>query len=126
MKKTPVLRTAAASLLAFFAISFGGLVHAQVYNGGGLPEGVGVATSIKGPIKQPLRETVIKVLVYVLNFLALAAVIVIIIAGIRLLVSQGEEEQITKARKTILWALAGLIVVLFAKVIVKGTLDIFS
>lgn len=54
----------------------------------------------------------------VLNFLALIAVIVVIIAGIRLIVSQGEDEAKDKAKKTILYALLGLIIVLFARVIV--------
>ncbi len=53
-----------------------------------------------------------------LNFLALIAVVVIIIAGIRLIVSQGEDEPKEKAKKTIFYAIAGLLIVLFAKVIV--------
>lgn len=65
-----------------------------------------------------VKEMVVKVITAVLNFLALIAVIVIIIAGIRLIVSQGEEEQKEKAKKTIFYALAGLVVVLLARVIV--------
>jgi hypothetical protein len=55
----------------------------------------------------------------VLNVLALVAVAVIIIAGIRLILSQGEEEPKEKAKKTIFYAIAGLIIILFAKVIVN-------
>lgn len=75
----------------------------------GLPEGTD-ETSIKG--------TIIGILEAVLNFLALIAVVVVVIAGIRLIVSQGEEEAKEKAKKTILYALIGLIIVLFARVIV--------
>lgn len=65
-----------------------------------------------------LRGTIISIIEAVLDFLALIAVIVIIIAGIRLIVSQGEDEQKEKAKKTILYAIIGLVVVLFARVIV--------
>jgi len=66
-----------------------------------------------------IRETIITILAAILNFLALIAVVVIIIAGIRLIVSQGEDEQKEKAKKTILYAIIGLVVVLFARVIVS-------
>ncbi len=65
------------------------------------------------------RAVIIKILAAVLNFLALIAVVVIVIAGIRLIVSQGEDEAKDKAKKTIFYALAGLVIVLFARVIVS-------
>lgn len=66
-----------------------------------------------------VRRTVINLLNQVLNLLALVAVVVIVIAGIRLIVSQGEEEAKDKAKKTIIYVVAGLIVILLAKVIVN-------
>lgn len=78
------------------------------------PDNLGIATSTGDP-----RAEVLKIVGAVLNFLALVAVIVIIIAGIRLIVSQGEDEQKDKAKKTIFYAIAGLLVVLFARVIVE-------
>lgn len=65
-----------------------------------------------------IRDVITKVLGYVLSFLALIAVVVIVIAGIRLIVSQGSEEERDKAKKTILYAVIGLLIVLFARVIV--------
>ena len=79
-------------------------------NVGGLPD----ASS-----PDDVRQVIIDILAAVLNFLALIAVVVIIIAGIRLIVSQGEEEQKEKAKKTIFYAVIGLIIVLFARVIVS-------
>lgn len=64
------------------------------------------------------KETIADIINAVLNILALVAVVIVIIAGIRLIVSQGEDEQKDKAKKTIIYALIGLAVVLFAKVIV--------
>lgn len=59
-----------------------------------------------------------KIIVFVLDLTALIAVAFIIIAGIRLIVSQGEEEQKEKAKKSILYAIIGLIVILLARVFV--------
>ncbi len=70
------------------------------------------------------REAIANALQFVLNFLALIAVIYIVIAGIRLIVSQGEEEQREKAKQTILYVVIGLIVVLLAKVIVNFALSV--
>ena len=67
---------------------------------------------------QGIRDAVLSVLTFVLNFLALVAVVFIVIAGIRLIVSQGEDEAKEKAKKTILYVIVGLIIVLFARVIV--------
>jgi len=68
---------------------------------------------------ESIRSTITDVLKAVLSFLALIAVVVIVIAGIRLIISQGEDEQKDKAKKTIFYALIGLIVILFARVIVS-------
>jgi type IV secretory pathway VirB2 component (pilin) len=65
-----------------------------------------------------IRTAILNVLKFVLTFLALLAIIFIVVAGIRLIVSQGEEEQKEKAKKTILYVIIGLIVILFARVIV--------
>ncbi len=81
--------------------------------GGNLPDLNGVPNSTDP------RDTITKILNAVLNFLALIAVVVIVIAGIRLIVSQGEEEQKDKAKKTIFYAVIGLIIILFSKVIVS-------
>ncbi|TSC58263.1 MAG: conserved membrane protein of unknown function [Candidatus Peregrinibacteria bacterium Greene0416_19] len=73
-----------------------------------------------------IRPTILKILNTVLSFLALLAVIFIIVAGIRLIVSQGEDDQKDKAKKTIIYVAVGLIVVLIAKVIVTYVIDTFK
>ncbi len=65
-----------------------------------------------------LRQLILNILAWVLNFLALLAVIFIIIAGIRLIVSQGDDDQKGKAKKTIMYVIIGLIVIILARVIV--------
>jgi Type IV secretion system pilin len=77
-----------------------------------------------------LRELILKALTFVLNFLALVAVVFIVVAGIRLIVSQGDEDAKNKAKTTILYVILGLLVILFARVIVgfftTGVADTFS
>ncbi len=84
---------------------------------GEVPDDLGLATGVSD--ETSVRDFIIGIITIVLNFLALIAVIVIIIAGIRLIVSQGNDEQKDKAKKTILYAIIGLVVVLFARVIVS-------
>jgi hypothetical protein len=74
--------------------------------------------SAGGTDAENYRQIVIRILTAVLNFLALIAVVVVVIAGIRLIISQGDEEAMGKAKKAIFYALIGLVIVLFARVIV--------
>ncbi len=102
--RTWLLLTGALSPLSVFA-GFGGNIPAIP----GTPSAVD---------KQGVRDVILRVLSFVLDFMALAAVIFIVIAGIRLIVSQGGDEQKDKAKKTILFVIIGLLVILFARVIV--------
>ncbi|MBU0458421.1 hypothetical protein KJ652_05135 [Patescibacteria group bacterium] len=64
------------------------------------------------------RSIIIGITTTILNIMALIAVVVIVIAGIRLVISQGEQEAVEKGKKTILFAILGLIVILLARAIV--------
>lgn len=70
-----------------------------------------------------LKEAIIRVIAFVLDFLALIAVVFIIIAGLRLIVSQGDEGERDKAKKTILYVVIGLIVIILARVIVNVVVE---
>lgn len=73
---------------------------------------------------EAVRASVLDVLHTVLNFLALLAVIVIVIAGIRLILSQGEETAKDNAKKTIFYVIIGLVVILLAQAIVGFISDV--
>src|SRR5207244_3656623 len=83
--------------------------------GGPIPAIPGTPSAVD---KQGVRNIILRALSFVLDFLALAAVVFIVIAGIRLIVSQGGDEQKEKAKKIILYVIIGLLIVLFARVIV--------
>ena len=71
-----------------------------------------------------IREGILQVLDVVLGFMALIAVIVVVIAGVRLVISQGEEQEKDKAKKTIFYAIIGLVIILFAQGIIGFIQDI--
>lgn len=86
--------------------------HAQIF--GEIPDIGGV----DGTDTDSIRSGILRVLEIILSFMALIAVIIIVIAGIRLVISQGEEQEKDKAKKTIFYAIIGLVVILLAQAIV--------
>ena len=99
---------------------------AQAFTGPGLYGGLGYAALIGGPSHLDAISLVLSIIAFVLDILTLVAVIVIIIAGIRLIVSMGAEEAKNAAKKTIIYAIIGLIVVLLSRIIVMAVVSIFS
>lgn len=67
---------------------------------------------------QDVRQSIIEVVNFLLSFLALIAVIVIIIAGFVLIFGMGSEASVARARKIIIYTIVGLIIIFFAQVIV--------
>ncbi len=103
-----------ASYKTFFALAtLAPVTKAFAQFGGPIPEIPGTPDD-----NVDIRGVILNVITFVLDFLALAAVVFIIIAGIRLIVSQGNDDAKDKAKKTIISVIVGLLVVLFARVIV--------
>lgn len=88
---------------------------ASVYSGPGMVGGVGEAAQIQGPIHQPLRVVILRILLHALNFVAFAATVVVIIAGIYLVVGMGTEDSRTKAKTIIQYTALGIVVILLAR-----------
>ncbi|MAE68230.1 MAG: hypothetical protein QF793_03460 [Candidatus Peribacteraceae bacterium] len=106
------------ALLGIFAAIMPELVAAQFYGGPGIVGGITHAEAIGGVTGQEIRQIVLSLLLAVLLFMGLAAVVVIVIAGIWLVVSVGDEQAKEKAKKIILYALVGLIIIALAAGIV--------
>jgi len=83
------------------------LASAQVTirSGFGLTFGLGTAD---------LESSVVRIVQWVLGFLGLIAVIFILYGGLIWMMAGGNEEKVTKAKKTIVAAVVGLVVVLIA------------
>jgi len=89
-----------------------------IYSGGGLNEGIDRAREITGTSNRTLREVVESALLTVLSYLALAAVVMIVIAGIWLIVGGGSDNAKDRAKKILTYTFVGLIVILIAQAIV--------
>jgi len=85
---------------------------AQVYNGPGLTSGT---TGISGVQSGSLRTVVANIVNRILTYVSLAAVIVIIIAGLYLILSLGNDTAKETAKKIIIYTAIGLILILISK-----------
>jgi len=65
---------------------------------------------------QGLVKNILNILSWVIG---VVSVIMIIIGGFRYIISSGDSGQITSAKNTILYAIVGLVIVLFAQLIVR-------
>ena len=106
------------ALLSFVPDASAAWCGTPCFNGGGIADGLNAASGLAGIPDGDVRQTIIRILLQVLSFLALAAVIAIIIAGIYLIVGMGSDDSKERAKKIILYTLVGLVIVLFARVIV--------
>ena len=115
MRSLPSLRSlplAAAAMGTAFYLHFQAVASALAAGfGGNTP-------SLPGTASGDVRSGVVSVLQFILTFLALLAVIFVIVGGIRIMTAGGNEENVTKGRKTIIFALVGLLVVFFARLAV--------
>lgn len=58
------------------------------------------------------------ILTVALNIFGAIAVIVVIWAGIQLIISQGNSEKVAQARRSIIYAIAGLVIIFIAQAVV--------
>lgn len=72
-----------------------------------------------------IKQAIVDLLVAVLDFILIIAVVFVVVAGIRLIVSGGDEGEKDKAKQTIIYVIVGIIVVLFARVIVVFVNNLF-
>ncbi len=103
------------------------IAAAAVYGGGGVRSGINEVSGIGGiSTISSLSELIIKIIKFILDFVLLLAVGAIIIAGIYLIVSNGDEGQKDKAKKIVYYAVAGIVLVLLSRVIVLFVNTIFQ
>lgn len=89
-----------------------------ILNPGDNPAVIGAATGGETSI----RGLALTVIDYFLGFLGLVAVIMVIYGGVTYVISAGNDEAIQNAKKIIMYALIGIIIVLLAFVAVRAVL----
>ena len=109
------LRYCTRGILISIGSLFTSAAYASVYSGGGLtPEPIGGGISAEPDIIQLIVRTLLKLFDYIL----LIGVIAIIIAGIYLITSNGDEGQKDKAKSIVIYVIIGIILILLSRVIV--------
>ena len=78
------------------------------------------ATSPAGPDVNSTLKTGINVFSFIVGF---AAIIMIVVGGLKYIISNGDSSNINSAKNTILYAIIGLVVVALAQIIVRFVLD---
>ena len=78
----------------------------------------GISGLATGTGTEGVRAAIVKVINTILDFILIVAVVYVIVSGIRLIVSGGDEGEKDKAKTTIIYVIIGIIVVLLARVIV--------
>ncbi|MDD5103885.1 MAG: hypothetical protein PHX93_05845 [Candidatus Peribacteraceae bacterium] len=90
---------------------------AQVYNGSGLQQGAN-SLGVSGIHGGSLRTTIANIVNKILTYVSLIAVIMIIIAGLYLILSLGNDSAKETAKKIVIYTMIGLILILIAKALV--------
>ncbi|MFH0776520.1 MAG: hypothetical protein V1936_02815 [Patescibacteria group bacterium] len=70
-------------------------------------------------VNTTIRSAILKWTNFALGFLALIATVILIYAGFLYVTAAGEKEQADKAKKTIMWVVIGIIVILVAYALVN-------
>ncbi|MBN2096437.1 hypothetical protein JW752_03515 [Candidatus Peregrinibacteria bacterium] len=73
-----------------------------------------------------MLELILKIASVLMSLVAVAAVLMLIMAGIMYALSAGDEEKMQKAKRIILWSLAGLIVALIARFVAQGVIGLVA
>lgn len=114
-------------LTATLAICIVQSALAAVYGGGGVDQGIGMIAGVGGIASDTnLQRVILSIVIWVLDIILTVAVVVIIIAGIYLIVSNGDDSSKDKAKKIVLYCIIGIILILFARVIVVVVNRIFG
>lgn len=133
MVQTLSLRTIAATVALIVALvlpvfAFGSTANAEVTPNANLCNGIGFASGSDGAADgcgtaEEGDDAVKNIIGTVVNILSIivgaVSVIMIIIGGLRYITSSGDSSNVQAAKNTILYAIVGLIIVVFAQVIVR-------
>ncbi|MFA6603612.1 MAG: IPT/TIG domain-containing protein [Patescibacteria group bacterium] len=110
--KNNIFRSGLAAIAGFAVLLSARAVSAQVDLGLDYATAIGLTTT-------DVRTTVARIISYFLGFLGIIAVGLILYAGFLWMTSQGNEEQISKAKKTMVSAAIGLVIIMSAFAIAR-------
>jgi len=110
-----------ATALVFLSLQVApesGHLSAAMYSGG-LDAGIGAGNSIAGVGSNSPRDVIVGIVNYILGYVVLIAVIVIVLSGIYMIISFGNDSAKETAKKVIMYTVAGIVIILLAGAIVN-------
>jgi|SRR3989338_4400870 len=119
------------ALILFLAVSVAVISNTPVPFYASVQDGIGAISGVDLPRSsgisgEGVRETIVSVLNFLISFLALIAVIAIIVAGFVFIFGAGSDTSVERGKKIIIYTIIGLIVIFFARVIVGFIQDAAS
>ncbi|MFH1533878.1 MAG: hypothetical protein ABID64_03020 [Nitrospirota bacterium] len=79
-----------------------------------------------GEGKNPIQELIIRIINFALTIIGSIAIIILIIGGFQMMLSQGNQQKLDEAKDVVKYAVIGLIVTLLSYVIVIFVQSIFG
>ena len=79
-----------------------------------------------GEGKNPIQELIIRIINYALTVIGSIAVIILIIGGFQMMLSQGDQQKLEEAKDVVKYAVIGIIVTLLSYIIVISIQSIFG
>jgi len=111
-------------------LSSGGAITASIFDGLGLTDGLQEAeneivnTGIE--TETDIIVVIADIINFVLMFVAIIVLIAFIVAGFMFILGFGSDTSIQRAKKIMIWAIVGLLVIIFAFVLVQFIVDIVT
>lgn len=126
MKLKTMIVTMFAIVAAFVPVFVPTVAFAAADAKASICEGVGLAGSGTGCTQGsgPTVETAIAAAINLISIVVgVIAVIMVIVGGLKYILSSGDSNNINSAKNTILYAIIGLVIVAFAQIIVRYVLN---
>lgn len=118
LKQMLIVMGITSLLLVLFSF-VGETAFAQLINPADNPSRVAGQTGGEGSF----RNIILQIVNFFLGFLGLIAVIMVIYGGIQYVTAAGNQEQIDKAKKVIMYAIIGIIIVLISFALVNTVIQ---
>ena len=87
--------------------------------------GFWVPVTPNGIPEKPLDEVIMDITDWVLGFAGIIAILVIVYGGLLYLTSAGNEDQMEKGKKTLMWGILGLVIIGISYAIVKVIVEVW-
>jgi formate hydrogenlyase subunit 3/multisubunit Na+/H+ antiporter MnhD subunit len=104
--------------LFFLGVALATPASAAIFGGPGLQGGINEARNIDGLSQKDPWQIGQEVLLIAISFVSLLAIIALVVAGIMLILDMGNDQAKDRAKKTVIYTIIALILLLFSRVLV--------